>query len=798
MRSLATVFERALVRGAVVAALSATSLATPVLSLVPAYAEVVTTVVVDGNVRVDAETVRTYVTVKPGRQFGPADVDESIRALYATGLFADVQIARSGSSLVVTVKENPVINRISFEGNRRISDETLTGTIESKPRAVLTRSRVQSDVQRILDAYRNSGRFRASVDPKIIELPQNRVDLVFEINEGDKTGVSRITFIGNKSFSDGRLRDVIRTRESGLLSFLRTTDSYDPDRLAADQELLRRFYYNHGFADFRIISAVADLDRERNIFFITFTVEEGAEYKFGDISVDTTLSALDPEKLRSVVTTSPGATYSATDVEKSLEALTIEASRLGYAFAQVRPRGDRDYENHTISIVYTVDEGPRVYIERIEVRGNTRTRDYVIRREFDVVEGDAYNRILMDRAERRLNNLGFFKTVRITSEPGSAPDRVVVLVDVEEQSTGEVSFGIGYSTSDGVIGDVSVTEKNFLGRGQFVRAMIGGGENQQVGEFSFTEPYFLGRRIAAGFDLYAREYERNSYRPYDQSEYGGGIRFAFPITEALTFKVFNNIEQRDLTLAKRWRNHTSIAILQDEGERLTSIIGYELTYNTLDNLIDPRAGFFGTFTQEYAGVGGDVSYLRNKLAGRYYRELLPDWGLVGMVKAEGGYIAGIGERVEVPDQFYIGGETIRGFQNEGIGPRDVHDQVKNRNKRYSDALGGRAYVAGTVEGVFPLPMVPSELGFSGAVFSDAGTLWDTDKSPRWYTKKDGTAQPRRVRLRGTNNADIRWSAGFGLGWKSPFGPIRADFAWPIMSNKYDKEQVFRLGGGTRF
>jgi len=797
MRSLATVFERALVRGAIVAALSATALTTPVLPIVAVQAAVVSSVVVDGNIRVDAETVRTYVSIKPGRQFGPADIDESIRALYATGLFADVQISQRGSSLVVTVTENPVINRISFEGNRRISDETLTGTIESKPRSVLTRASVQNDVQRILDSYRQNGRFRATVDPKIIELPQNRVDLVFEINEGDKTGVSRITFIGNQSFSDGRLRDVIRTRESGLLSFLRTTDNYDPDRLAADQELLRRFYYNNGYADFRIISAVADLDRERNIFFITFTVEEGEQYKFGDISVDTTLAALDPEKLRSVVTTSPGAVYSAAEVEKSLEALTIEASRLGYAFAQVRPRGDRDYENHTISIAYTVDEGPRVYIERIEVQGNTRTRDYVIRREFDVVEGDAYNRILIDRAERRLNNLGFFKTVRITSEPGSAPDKVVVLVNVEEQSTGEVSFGVGYSTSDGVIGDISITEKNFLGRGQYVRAMIGGGENQQVGEFSFTEPYFLGRRIAAGFDLYAREYERNSYRPYDESEYGGGIRFAFPITEAFTFKIFNNIESRDITLAQKWRRNTSIAILQDEGERLTSIIGYELTYNTLDNLIDPRAGIFGSFTQEYAGVGGDVSYLRNKVAGRYYRELMPDWGLVGMLRGEAGYITGLGERVEVPDQFYIGGQQIRGFQSDGIGPRDTRYK-RNGKVKYSDALGGRAYVVGSVEGVFPLPYVPSELGFSGAVFSDAGTLFDTDKSPRWYTRGSGKPQNRPVRLRGTNDAEIRWTAGFGFGWKSPFGPIRADFAWPITSNKYDKEQVFRLGGGTRF
>lgn len=787
MRELPSFLRRVLLVAGVMVVAPVTLPDALLLGAAPARAATVSAIEVVGNGRVDVETVRTYVTIRPGRPFGAADIDESIKALYATGLFADVQISQQGSRLVVSVKENPIINRISFEGNRRQSDQTLEGVIESKPRAVLTRSRVQSDVQRILAAYRQSGRFRATVEPKIIELPQNRVDLVFEINEGDKTGVSSITFIGNKAFSDGRLRDVVRTRESGLLSFLRTTDSYDPDRLAADQELLRQFYYNHGYADFRIISAVADLDREQNTFFITFTVEEGEPYTFGDINVESSLAALDPEKLKAVILTRKGDTYSSSVVEKSLEAMTIQAAELGYAFAQVRPRGDRNYEDHTISITYSIDEGPRVYVERINVVGNTRTRDYVIRREFDLVEGDAFNRILLDRAERRLNNLGFFKTVRITTEPGSAPDKVVVNVVVEEQSTGELSFGAGYSTSDGVLGEITLSEKNFLGRGQYVRAMVGGGESRQEFELSFTEPYFLGRRIAAGFDFYARELEETDYRSYDETNIGGGVRAGFPLTEAVTLNLFYNIDSSDVWIPRNQRRRVSVAILDASGENLTSLVGYEFVYNTLDSLIEPRDGLYGFFQQEFAGIGGDSQFIRTKVQGRAYREVWADWGVVGMVKGEAGSIYGLGKDLLTTDQFFIGGETIRGFQTSGIGPRD---------ERTDDALGGRLYVAGTAEATFPLPYVPQELGFAGALFTDAGTLWDVDPSIEKLRRRVN-GKVRTVNVV-SNDPTIRWSAGFGLAWKSPFGPIRADLAWPIVSDKYDETQVFRISGGTRF
>lgn len=746
-------------------------------SVSQAEAAVARSIVVEGNTRVEDETVRAYVTIQPGQAYGAADVDESLKALFATGLFADVKISQRGGSLVVSVSENPIINKISFEGNKRLSDESLTGTIRSTERSVLTRARIQSDVQRILEAYRRSGRFRAQVEPKIIERSNKRADLVFEISEGDKTGVERITFIGNKNFSDGRLQDVIRTRESGLLSWLRTTDVYDPDRLAADQELLRRYYFKHGYADFRIVSAIAELDREQNVFYVSFTVEEGEKYTFGDIDVQTSLVSLDPEELRSVVRTTPGKTYNSELVDKSLEDLTLEVSARGYAFAQVRPRGDRDYENHTIAVTYYIEEGARAYIERINIRGNDRTREYVIRREFDIAEGDAYNRVLVDKAERRLKNLNFFKDVRITSERGSAPDRVVVNVDVVEQPTGEVSFGVGYSTSDGVIGDVSLSEKNFLGRGQYVRVAVGGGENKQTYEFAFTEPYFMGRRISLSLDAYRKVYDNTSTRIYDEETTGGGFAFGLPLRDdELRLNLFYKIYDTKIDLDSG--SVSSPAIKDAAGQRLTSLVGYSLVYNTLDNNQAPREGIYGKFQQEFAGVGGDVSFIRTSVEGRFYHEVLPEWGVVGMLKGSAGHIAGVGERLRVNDHFFKGGEAVRGFDGNGIGPRDVN----------GDALGGRLFVAGTAEATFPFPYIPKELGLSGAVFADAGSLWDAD--PDSTTALGSTVS--------SNDFDLRASVGFGVEWRSPFGPLRADFAWPVLKNDSDSVQIFRLGGGTRF
>lgn len=751
----------------------------------PAYAAVVSRISVEGNVRVDDATVRAYVTIRPGESFGPAQIDDSIDSLFATGLFEDVTITQSGSTLVVRVVENPVINLVSFEGNRRVSDEILEGTVQSRSRSIFSRAQVQADVQRILEVYRRRGSYLATVEPQIIDRGQNRVDLIFDITEGPKTKVGRITFIGNRSFSDGRLRDVIRTKESGLLGFLRTTDTYDPDRLNADQELLRRFYFNRGYADFRILSAVADFDRERNEFFITFTMDEGDRYTFGEVQVDTTLADLDPEQLRRKVESRPGRTYSAEDIEGSLEDLTLAANRQGYPFAQVVPRGERDFENKTISVTYRVDQGVQAYIERIDIVGNTTTRDYVIRREFDISEGDAYNRVLLDRAERRLRALGFFETVRITTAQGSEPDRVVVTVFVQERATGKVSFGIGFSTSDGVIGELSVEESNFLGRGQFVKVAIGGGDKTQSFDFSFTEPYTFGRRISTGIDLYSRLSEERDTQAYDETETGGGIRFGLPITEEVSVQVFYNLFNRTIDVDQSdctGPNRTlSRAVCESDGSRLTSMIGTSLIYNSLDDQFNPREGFYGKLTTEVAGLGGDTFFWRNVAKGRAYREIVPAYGVVGFLALEGGAMTALNDDLRIQDQFFLGGNVIRGFKSSGIGPRD---------RDSGEALGGRYYVAATAEAAFPIPFLPPEVGLSGAVFADAGSLWGVD--PDIVARNGGSATID------SNDFNIRAAGGVGVLWKSPFGPIRADFAVPFIENEVDETQVFRISGGTRF
>ena len=741
-----------------------------------AEAQTVSRIVVQGNQRVEAETIKSYLRIFPGQRYSAANADESFKALFATGLFSDVKLNVQGSTLVVSVVENPVINRVAFEGNKKLNDATLQGEVESTPRAVFTRARVQSDTQRILTLYRRTGRFAASVEPKIIELPQNRVDLVFEIDEGDKTGISRINFIGNRAFSDSDLLDVITTSESGILSFIKTTDVYDPDKLAADQELLRRFYLRNGYADFRVISAVADLDQEQNSFFITITVDEGERYNFGAIEIESSVAALDPNQLANVVQTVEGDVYNLDLVDKTLEDLTLEVSRLGYAFGQVRPRGDRNPEANTISITYVVEEGPKAYIERINIRGNTRTEDRVIRREFDIVEGDPYNRVLIDRAQRRLNALGFFKAVNISREPGSAPDRVVLNVDVEEQATGQFSIGVGYSTSDGFIGDISVSERNLLGRGQFVRLAVSASQRRRDVDFSFTEPYFLDRRVSAGFDVFSREVDLTDESSFESVKRGGGIRFGFPLSENWSLTTRYTFSQEEVTNVQAG---ASLAIFDAEGTDNVSVAGYTLRYDTVDNKRDPRNGFFLSFSQDVAGLGGSVNYLRTTAEARAYHEVFDD--VVGILKLQGGHIVGYGgEDVRILDAFFKGGETVRGFDRAGIGPRDA---VTN------DALGGNYFASASAEVQFPIWGIPKDLGFKGAVFADAGTVFDTDAEGKVI---NGTA------VTVLDDSSIRSSVGVSILWNSPLGPLRADFAKVLTKEDFDDEQFFRFGASTQF
>lgn len=740
-------------------------------------------ITVRGNTRVEAETIETYLTIQPDIPFSDSDIDESLKAMFATGLFQDVTIVHSGESLIVTVVENPLIREISFEGNSRITNDALQDVIQSEEREVLTQSRVQGDLQLILEAYRRIGRYRASVEPKYIEQENNRVDLVFEIHEGSKTQIEQIAFIGNRNFSDGQLRDVIQTREAGLLSFLRTTDVYDPDRFDADQEMLRRFYFQRGYADFRIISAVADLDREQNIFHLTFTLDEGVQYRYNDISVETTLTSIDLESIEEVLETETGDIYNSDDVEKSIENLTVEVSKQGYAFAEVRPRLDRNTEARTIDITFVFEEGPRVYVERINITGNNRTRENVIRREIDLAEGDAFNRVLLDIAERRLNRLNYFSGVSISTDRGSAPDRIIITVAVTEQPTGELSFGIGYSTSDGFVGDISVTEKNFLGRGQYVKVSGSYGQTTTRYEFEVREPFFLGRRVSFGFDIFRRELSENNFRNFDELSTGGGISFGFPLRDdELTLNTNYNFRIRDIEIS----SSTSSPVIRDSaGETTSSLVGYSIVNNTVDSIKLPRGGIYASFAQDIAGLGGDSEYVRTRAEGRGYYPIVSDWEIIGMLSAKGGHITSWGARLKLQDQFFIGGETVRGFQSQGIGPRDNSSTDK-------DALGGTIFVAATAEATFPIPILPEELGIRGAFFSDIGSLWAFDeaiaKAVEDFDIKDVES----------NDLEIRASYGIGFSWDSPFGPIRADFGFPIIKHDLDKTEIFRLSGGSQF
>lgn len=739
-------------------------------------APVIRSIKVEGNRRVEPETVRSYLQFSPGSRYDLLKVDESLKSLFTTGLFSDVRIGRRGSTVIVKVVENPIVRQVAFEGNAEIKDETLASEVQLKSRAVYTRARVQADVQRILTVYRRGGRFAARVEPKIINQEQNRVDLVFEINEGPKTTVRSISFVGNDSFSESQLQEVITTSETGLLSFLSPTNIYDPDRLNLDRELLRQFYLKNGYADARVVAATADLDRDGQGFFISFTIEEGEQYKFGNIDIETNLKSLDPEAVRGKIQTKTGKIYDASKIDKSLENITIEVSAFGYAFARVRPRVDRDTVARIISITYVIEEGSRVYIERINIVGNVRTLDKVIRREFRLAEGDAYNRILVDSARRRLTRLQFFKKVDIATDPGSAPDRVIITVRVQEQPTGELSLGGGYSSSGGAVVDISMSERNLLGRGQFVKLSARGGLESLNVDFSFTEPKFMGRNMSSSFNLFFAERDFSDESSFSSKKFGGSFGFGIPLNDNWRLNTNYSLVSEEIFDVE---SDASRAIRNAEGTALVSSLGYSLIYDTRNILKNPSRGLFFRVAQDFAGVGGDVNYVRTQADGRAFYPIRNKMVLAG--RLQGGYISGFGgDDVRILDLFFKGGETIRGFDTSGIGPRDLSPGTEE------DALGGRVFAASTLELRFPLPRVPEKMGLTAAVFFDAATLYDTGDL--------GTPPPAIV---GDDNT-IRTSVGVSLIWQSPMGPLRADLAKALTSEFYDDEQLFHFGAAARF
>jgi outer membrane protein insertion porin family len=796
-------------------------------------------VVVEGNRRVDAETIRSYVVPRPGESL---NLEAARQEMLKSGMFSDVRISRRGPRIVVSVRENESVNQVVFQGTSYVKKEQLALEVQTRSRGPYSQAMIDADVQRIKEVYRRAGRGAADVSARTVSLPNGRVDVVFTIKEGGKTGVKEIRFVGNSAFSSGRLRDLMTTTESNWLSWIKTSDVYDPDRVAADLELIRRYYLKRGYADFRVVSSDAQFDAARNGWIVTVVVEEGEQYKIGQVNVDARLRDVDSNQLQRKVRTSTGEVYNAEEVEKSLQDLTREVGSRGYAFGQVRPVGMRDPATRTVNITYVVEEGPRVYVERINVRGNTRTRDFVIRRELDLGEGDAYNKVLLDRAERRLNNTGYFKRVRITNEPGSAPDRVVVNIDVEDQPTGAFSIAGGYSTSEGFIGEVSVSESNFLGRGQFVRIAGQMGQYSQGIDFSFTEPFFLDRRMAAGFDLFSKFSDNTKYSRYENRMTGGQLRLGLPFDETLTLTLRYALYQQELKIPNRVEKpfndctvslgdgittingnrfdpiagyeyclangEASIALKEAAGTTLTSAPGYTLTYNTLDSTRTPRNGFYVELKQDFAGAGGDSKYIRTMGDARYYRELTDD--VVGILRAQGGYIAGWGDsgvgsnNLRIVDNFFLGPSLVRGFAPSGIGPRDMNGDFRN------NALGGSTYFGGSVEVQFPFYGMPRDLGMKLAVFADAGTLFGY-KGRRFFDLNgngvfdncgpggaaiNNLAYAECVNVR--DSKTIRSSVGASLLWNSPLGPIRFDYAYALTKDRFDQTQVFRFSGGTRF
>lgn len=739
-----------------------------VVSPFAAYAGVVTDIRVDGSERVEPATVLTYLSLKKGDVVTQDSLDEALKSLFSTGLFADVQVSETGGIVTVHVVENPVINQVAFEGNKELEDEKLQAEIQARPRQVFTRSSVQSDVARLYDIYQRNGRFSADIQPKIIKLDQNRVNLVFEISEGPVTEIDSIHFIGNHRFSDESLRGVVASKETHWYSILSSSDRYDQDRLAYDQELLRQFYLKEGYADFRILSATSELSQDKTKFYITMTVDEGNRYKVGDVRINSQIRNLDPNALIPDVKLTTGDWYNANKIKDSIEQMTKQLGDMQYAFVNIVPDVSRNRTANTVDIVFNINETPRVYVERINIDGNVRTLDKVVRRQLELVEGDPFNRTLLAKSEQNVKNLGYFSKVDVKTLPGTTPDKTIVDVNVEEQSTGEVSLGAGFSTADGPLADFHIREKNLLGKGQDLgfAATVAGSRTEF--DISFTEPYFLDRDLSAGFDLFHTTQDQQDESSFDQKRTGAGLRMGYPLSENLRQTWKYRIENNEIANVD---SDASRYIQDQEGTRVTSAISQRLDYSDLDSKIFPTDGYTAWVDTELAGLGGDAKYVMGRLGGAYYYPVADGWVLSAL--GETGIVAGYSGDVKINERFFLGGNNLRGFEKAGVGPRDLATD---------DSLGGNQFYRGSVELMFPVGL-PDDLGVAGHAFTDFGSLWGIDDS-----STAGLVDENSIRV----------SSGLGLSWRSPMGPVRIDLSKPILKEDYDVEQVFRFSFGTQF
>lgn len=729
---------------------------------------------VSGNQRIEAETVGSYLPVQPGMPAEQELLDLTLKTLFNTGLFSDVKVQMQDSGrLLIEVQENPIVNRVIFEGNRRLKDDAITEEIQLAPRAVYTRAKVQSDVQRMIELYRAKGRFAATVTPKVTPLEQNRVDVIYEVDEGPRTGVAKVNFVGNEVFTDNQLRGVVLTKESRWWRFFTSNDNYDPDRLEYERELLRQHYGRNGYADFSVVSATAELTPDRKDFFITITVDEGPQYTVGEVRVKTTLAKLDNEVLERFVPIRSGQIFDGERMERAIESITFATGATGYAFVEVNPRLTRHAATKTIDITFEVNEGPRVYVERINIKGNVRTLDKIIRREVRLAEGDAFNRVLVDRSRARVRSLGYFQEVEIEERPGSAPDRTVLDVNVEEQSTGSFSVGVGVSSTENFIVDLSIEERNLMGRGQFLRFRVQASSRTRQVDLRFTQPYFLDRNLSAGGSIFN---QRTNFREagFIRNRIGFGLNAGFQVSEYGRGGLNYLLTYDDVQLGVRSRDQdlgadpfdlvlpgtefdlittdsagnqlrraptgdqtvgdpiqfiqaqTCDFILEEltpscesNGKFLTSLIGASLSFSRLDDPIRPRRGWRWSGALSVAGLGGDVKYYQAETTAAYYRPIIA--GFIGSLRARAGWIDGYaGDEVRLSDRFFEGASSFRGFEVAGVGPRYI--QFRNQDGRLDgQSLGGNAYAIGTAEILIPTPL-PEEYGIRISLFTDFGAV----------------------------------------------------------------------------
>lgn len=743
-----------------------------------------------GAERIETATVLSYLPLQVGDTVDSAKIDLALKALFRTDLFADVRIGFDAGTLTIAVVENPIINRVIFEGNSGLKEDKLRDEVSVRPRGIFTRAKAQSDVQRIVELYRRSGRISATVTPQIIELPQKRVDLIFKIDEGPKSGILSVNVLGNKAFSDSDLRDVIVTKQSRWYRILSSSNSnYDPDRIEYDKEQLRKHYRNRGYYDFRVASAIAELATDKNGFAVTYTLDEGPQYRFGKVAVETELAKLDKNVLRALVPFRSGQIYQDEKIEQATDALTFAAGAAGFAFVDVRPRYTPDREKGVVDVTFDVREGPRVYVDRIDIIGNTRTLDYVIRREMNVAEGDAYNRALVDRSKTQIQGLGFFKNVDITETPSGAPDRTNLQVKVEEQPTGELSFSAGYSSIDKLVLDLGISERNFRGRGEDLRARVSVGSLRKQVDLSFTQPRFMQRDMQAGIDAYYYVYDLTSFSAYKNSSIGSNIRLGFPLSlqsyGSLRYTLRSDKVEIDSSLCDATNPIVSTSLCAQVGTFVTSSIGYGLRLDRRNNLVRPTRGYYAQMNQDFAGLGG-IKYIRTEGEAGWYYGFNADFIL--SVTGSAGYVAGWGgDTVRINDRFYKGGDDFRGFEIAGIGPRDL-------NLGRTDALGGKIYAISTVELTVPT-FLPEQYGIKAALFTDVGTLGKLDSVNKLKLDETG-AIVRDPLIR--DNLGLRASAGVSVFWRSPMGPIRLDFSRVLRKESYDRTELFRFSTSTRF